>query len=112
MSTTERPKIRGRRRSAVFHKCGGRCAYCGCVLSKGTFTIDHLVPYAKFVEASLDAKELSDLDPDDLSNLMPACQDCNSYKGDLSLEEFRSKLSEDFGGEVTFYFEAQKKDPG
>ena len=69
-------------RQAVFAKCGGRCAYCGCVLeSLKAMQVDHIKPK---VFGGTDA-------PD---NLLPACRPCNNYKLFFSLEEFRTMVAD------------------
>ena len=64
-----------RRLELVFNKTGGRCAYCGKVLSDDA-TIDHIIPRSKGGGNNLD-------------NLLPSCRSCNTSKGVKSLEEFR-----------------------
>lgn len=51
-------------RDRVLAKNGGRCVYCGDPAD----TIDHVIPKSKG-------------GTDDLDNLVPACRDCNSRKG-------------------------------
>lgn len=67
-------------RKQVFDKCGGKCAYCGCKLK--TFDIDHIDPLHLKIEH-----------PHRIENLNPSCFQCNNFKGGLTLEEFREKLS-------------------
>lgn len=53
---------------------GGECAYCGCTTRKGQrLTRDHLEPVSKGGRTTQ-------------SNIVPACQSCNSSKG---AEDFR-----------------------
>ncbi|MEM6348130.1 MAG: HNH endonuclease [Bacteroidota bacterium] len=65
-------------RENIFRRDGYRCVYCG---SKYDLTLDHLIPSSKGGRTSWD-------------NLVTACRDCNSHKGDLSLED--SGLELDF----------------
>ena len=69
----ENAKIRKRMR--VFHKTGGRCAYCGISLDKSRFTLDHIIPRCKG-------------GTDDIVNLVPCCESCNKRKWDKDLTEF------------------------
>lgn len=73
-------------KAVVWKKTRGKCWYCGIDLvfqtvipcmgvprGKNIFTIDHVVPNRD----------------NDLDNLVPACNSCNTSKGTKSLEEFR-----------------------
>ena len=64
------------KREKVFAKAGGRCSYCGNKIGIETFHIDHLVP--KWRGGS-----------NCISNLLPACADCNTSKGHKPLEAWR-----------------------
>lgn len=69
----------------VYSKYGGRCAYCGVVLTLGrsgdtAFQVSHLHP-----------PQLGGTD--NLDNLVPACQTCKDFKETLSVEQFREQLS-------------------
>lgn len=52
------------------------CAYCSCELNRDNKTQDHVIPRCR--GGALLGRE----------NLEPACVECNSAKGDLSLLEF------------------------
>jgi len=79
-------------RIAVYNKCNGRCAYCGCEINGNGyygFTIDHIIPRRRYKNRSItDEKSGSN----ELSNLLPCCASCNSCKSDLSIEEFRERI--------------------
>lgn len=79
-------------RKAVYNKFGGYCAYCGCDLKNTIFHVDHLVPKRR--KASIEERKILPTGTDDFSNLMPACDSCNSCKSDLTLEEFRYRVSD------------------
>ena len=81
------------KKAKVFLKTDGRCAYCGISLNRRTGkTIDHITPLATGGKH-------------DVKNLLPACKECNNQKSDLSLREFRKRLSRVSGDKVVFYFE-------
>lgn len=63
-------------RQNIFKRDGYQCVYCG---SKNNLTLDHVVPRSKGGKTSW-------------TNLVTACQDCNSKKGDLTVEEAGLKL--------------------
>lgn len=68
-----------RKKYRILNKCNGRCAYCGEPLELLNFHMDHLVP-----------RRLRGSDSE--SNLYPACESCNLYKSDSTLEEFRQRI--------------------
>lgn len=68
-------------RLAIFNKCNGHCAYCGCEITVKKFQVDHLWP-----------KYGGGLN--DENNLLPACCSCNNYKSTFTLELFRSQIME------------------
>lgn len=71
-----KPKLIPRRRREVFEKSGGRCFYCGTVLTlDGKWHIEHQMPRAL-------------MGPDELANLVAACIPCNLAKGDRTALEF------------------------
>lgn len=76
-------------REAVFQKCCGLCAYCGCQISFKGFHVDHVHPKAR---AHMWPKTMPG-GVDSLENLLPSCRKCNNYKGAMFLEDFRLLLS-------------------
>ena len=117
-------------RTDIYRKYGGRCAYCGRIISLEDMQIDHLVPkYRTLSDEAL--RELGlQRGSDDIDNLMPACRPCNYRKGSLSLENFRNALQRgqiccrrdftyrmmvqyglvvEMPAEVEFYFEKKEK---
>lgn len=64
----------------VINDFGNRCAYCG---AEGDLVMDHVVPINR-----------SALGEHRLGNLVPACRDCNSRKGDKDYQEFLENNSE------------------
>lgn len=66
-------------RKQIFHKFGGRCAYCGRLMRYNDMHIDHITPFSRNGE-------------DKVENLFPSCKDCDTVKGSLTPSEFRKKL--------------------
>lgn len=114
-----RRRLTREERRAVYETMGGHCAYCGCELSYKNMQVDHILPLRKG-------------GADDLSNMLPSCQNCNHYKGALDVEQFRHMIEKTpetlakynttfrnavrFGlvlpmpQEVAFYFEREEVD--
>jgi 5-methylcytosine-specific restriction endonuclease McrA len=79
------------KRYTVLQKSGGKCWYCGVELVPAkhfhfedgarSFTVDHIVNYGG----------------DDISNLVPACRDCNNRKKGKSIDDFRKSQAVRFG---------------
>jgi 5-methylcytosine-specific restriction endonuclease McrA len=102
-------------RKKVHGKYGGHCAYCGKKIDIKEMQVDHF--NAKIYGGK-----------DDFDNLMPACRQCNNYKYNYTLEQFRNYIkdiykvlgvgkfavAERFGiferknDNVKFYFELKK----
>ena len=78
-------------RLRVWNKYNHRCAYCGCPLEYKDMQVDHLK--SVYVNTNLKHK-MTDAEMYDISNLMPACRQCNFYKDTLTLEEFRTRLKD------------------
>ena len=76
-------KIRG----IVFDKFGGKCAYCGCDLDS-MFQVDHMVSKNYWYHIDIENQKCVD----DISNLMPACPQCNHYKRSHCLEDTMSHV--------------------
>lgn len=72
----KRRKLNKAERQAVYEKCNGKCAYCGCDLEYKDMQVEHVTP-------------LSICGTDTLDNMLPACRSCNHYKSTLDLEDFR-----------------------
>lgn len=73
-------------RKRVFCKTNGKCFYCGCELDINTFHMDHFIPKTKNGKGG--------------ENLVPSCPDCNCFKADLSIDEFRDKISQIFNSSI------------
>lgn len=68
------------KRENVFNKFNGKCSYCGTDLDFNSFVIDHIIPISKGGSSKYE-------------NLLPSCRECNMCKFDLSIEEFREKIT-------------------
>ena len=91
-------------RLEILNKSDGRCWYCGIPLessklyhsSLSAFTVDHF----------------ENNGGDQLSNLVPACKDCNNRKKERTVEEFRVSQAIRFGMVFTesqrMYWESKK----
>jgi 5-methylcytosine-specific restriction endonuclease McrA len=78
--TDKRRKLTKDERKKIYDKCGGHCAYCGCVLAYKDMQVDHVVP-------------LSRGGSDTMINMLPSCRSCNYTKDSLTLEGFREIIS-------------------
>lgn len=74
-------------RQRIHDKYNGKCAYCGCDIEIKDMQIDHIFPKRRVVYTDF---EISKLDEED--NLNPACRECNYYKSDFLIEEFRKQM--------------------
>lgn len=106
-------------RQQVYDKYGGHCAYCGRKLTLKEMQVDHVysVYHAELNEKgkAVDVED-SKGDPEslkekaahvnDIDNLMPACRQCNFYKGAMDIETFRNQLETTLLGNTikTFQF--------
>lgn len=73
--------IRPAKRAAIYARDGHACVYCGCDLSGQVATLDHVTP-----------REFGGSNK--ASNLVTACQSCNSAKQDKPVAEFVRYLTE------------------
>lgn len=76
-------------RLLVLKKYDNRCGYCGKSIDIKTMQVDHLTPiYRDCSDLELSHRRLV-RGTNELNNLMPACKNCNHYKRDYTLENFR-----------------------
>lgn len=73
----KRRKLSKKERKAIYDKCNGHCAYCGCELEFKDMQADHVQ------SVYLGGK-------DTMENFLPSCRSCNHYKSTLGLEDFRN----------------------
>lgn len=89
-----------KKRQAIFDKSSGLCWYCGFELKDG-WHMDHFYPIkrssiywmSKDVKDSLGADYCDHPELDIESNKVPSCPSCNLLKSQLSIEEFRKRIS-------------------
>ena len=66
-------------RQKIYQKYGGRCAYCGKKIKFKKLQIDHINPsYTKTRDRE--------------SNLNPSCRECNFWKLNHRIEDYRKRL--------------------
>lgn len=80
------------KRTRLYDKTDGRCAYCGCKLNELNYSVDHLQPKSK---GGTNEEE----------NLFLCCKSCNSRKKNRTLEELRFYLSLKFFNMPHFKYE-------
>lgn len=84
-------------RIKIFEKYGGKCAYCGCDLTK-SWHADHIQPIVRdskwdrkggrFVNSGTCRNPENEI----LQNYNPSCSSCNIQKNSFTLEQFRSNI--------------------
>ena len=83
-------------KTKIWEKYGGRCAYCGCVITIKQMQIDHIIPKSHYSEEHgcliVNARKFTEYGPNDIQNLNPACRPCNHRKSAHPLEEFRGEV--------------------
>ena len=67
-------------RKEIYDMYDGHCAYCGYKIRYDEMVIDHILPISKGGSNKIE-------------NLFPSCGDCNAYKYNLTLGEFRVKVN-------------------
>ena len=79
-------------RQLVLAKYGGRCAYCGKIISLKTMQVDHIIHIRRgSTQQQLERYDIQKGE-NDISNYNPACRSCNFRKGTFSVEQFREQL--------------------
>lgn len=95
-------------RQIVYEKYDGHCAYCGCELELKDMQIDHIVPVGLSSYGNKESQCLIDEGKiNELNNLLPACRQCNFYKGMRGLDGFRSRLKDTLWNTCTDTFQAR-----
>lgn len=80
-------KLNKQQREQLKQKFGGRCAYCGDLLSD-RWHADHIEPIVRnWTNGTCERPENNRID-----NFNPSCSSCNIVKNSLSLENFRQLI--------------------
>ncbi|HFI1946174.1 TPA: HNH endonuclease [Yersinia enterocolitica] len=102
-------KITKKQRAQLREMFGGKCAYCGCDLPERGWHADHIEPVIRklesvrlppgsgFTHKLVTTGEMHRPELDSIENLYPSCAPCNIFKASMSLESFRSEISEQMG---------------
>lgn len=85
-------------RQKVFDKYGGKCAYCGCELTKG-WHVDHIEPIVRDhawnkEKGRFEATGICRKPNETPDNYNPACPSCNIQKNSHTLEQFRLNIQQ------------------
>lgn len=99
-----------KQRADLFAMFGGRCAYCGCLLSPKRWHADHVEPIVRWRRPSHDRYEIEgeeivkvrvkaemgmhSPENDRSDNFLPSCLTCNVDKGAMSLEGWREWIGD------------------
>lgn len=84
-------------REALRQKFGGRCGYCGELLTK--MHADHIEPVLRITTdpwgklLPVEERRLINPERNVVGNMMPACGPCNISKGGYTVEEWRQLLA-------------------
>lgn len=80
---TPRKYISKKTRELVYEKYHGHCAYCGKPISMKEMQVDHFLAH------------MGGKGQDHIDNYMPACRDCNAYKLNFTIDQFRDMIIRD-----------------
>ena len=86
-------------RELIFNKYDGKCAYCGCELTKG-WHADHIEPILRDFIYNKNKQRFEtngiyrNPENDNLQNYNPSCPSCNIQKNSYTLEQFRENIKQ------------------
>ncbi len=86
-------------RELIFNKYDGKCAYCGCELTKG-WHADHIEPIVRDFIYNKNKQRFEtngiyrNPENDNLQNYNPSCPSCNIQKNSYTLEQFRENIKQ------------------
>ncbi|MCD4751897.1 MAG: HNH endonuclease [Anaerolineaceae bacterium] len=66
-------------REIIYQKYDGHCAYCGQEIAMKEMQVDHRTPKTR-------------MGVNDVENYEPSCRQCNYYKSNFLLEQFRKNM--------------------
>ena len=78
------------KRIEVWNMYDHHCAYCGCELEYKDMQVDHIDSVYTYCDYRKE-KTLDEIN--EIDNLMPSCRQCNFYKSNCSIEDFRDRLN-------------------
>jgi 5-methylcytosine-specific restriction endonuclease McrA len=86
-------------RELIFNKYNGKCAYCGCELTKG-WHADHIEPIVRDFIYNRNKQRFKtngicrNPEKENLQNYNPSCPSCNIQKNSYTLEQFRENIKQ------------------
>jgi 5-methylcytosine-specific restriction endonuclease McrA len=86
-------------RELIFNKYDGKCAYCGCELTKG-WHADHIKPIVRDFIYQINKQRFEtngicrNPENENLQNYNPSCPSCNTQKNSYTLEQFRENIKQ------------------
>lgn len=90
-------KLSRSQRQVLFSKYNGKCAYCGCDLSK-SWHADHIEPVVRNRRYDYDRQQwvfdgtYEKPENNHVDNFNPSCASCNIQKNSYTLEQFRENI--------------------
>jgi 5-methylcytosine-specific restriction endonuclease McrA len=76
-------------RRQVFESQNHRCAYCGCEIFSGAYPYDPSKPFDQNQQATVDHMMPKSVEEDNsFDNLVGACYQCNSTRGNMLWQDF------------------------
>ena len=86
-------------RKTIYDKYDGRCAYCGCELTKG-WHVDHINPIVRDSRWNKEKRRFEQTgtcrkpENETFDNYNPACPSCNIQKNSFTVEQFRANIKQ------------------
>src|SRR5690606_25518191 len=81
------------KRTSVYNKYKGRCAYCGDKIEYKNMQVDHIVAkYRGYYNSDLEKYGIVK-GTNHIDNLNPSCKSCNSSKSTFTIEKWRNELA-------------------
>ena len=86
-------------RLKVYDKYNGHCAYCGREIKYEEMQVDHATAFAQSIYGTKESRDkvgkmIADDSINAIENLMPACRQCNFYKGGWDIENLRERIKD------------------